>query len=86
MLWIPPGRAHGFRVLSESAQVPYKATSFYYPECERTLAWNDPEVNVNWELRRKRSCPPKVLTIHLFGMRTSLRNSGTTDPGLAFCD
>ena len=50
MFWIPPGFAHGFRVVSESAHVLYKATDFYHPECERTLAWNDPEVNVDWQL------------------------------------
>jgi dTDP-4-dehydrorhamnose 3,5-epimerase len=50
MLWIPAGFAHGFRVLSEKAHVLYKATDFYVPEHERTLAWNDPQVNVNWEL------------------------------------
>ena len=48
MLWIPAGFAHGFHVLSEDAHVLYKATDFYQPECERTLAWNDPEVNINW--------------------------------------
>ena len=42
MLWIPAGFAHGFRVLSEKAHVLYKATDFYAPEHERTLAWNDP--------------------------------------------
>jgi len=50
MLWIPPGLAHGFRVLSDGAHVLYKATDFYDRECERTLAWNDPEVNINWQL------------------------------------
>lgn len=50
MLWIPSGLAHGFRVLSESAHVLYKATDFYHPECERTLAWNDPEVGIDWQL------------------------------------
>ena len=50
MLWIPPGFAHGFRVLSDGAQVLYKATDFYHPECERTLAWNDPEVGIDWQL------------------------------------
>jgi len=50
MLWIPDGFAHGFRVLSENAHVLYKATDFYAPEHERTLAWNDPSVNINWEL------------------------------------
>jgi dTDP-4-dehydrorhamnose 3,5-epimerase len=50
MLWIPPGFAHGFRVISEKAHVLYKATDYYAPEQERTLAWNDPELKINWEL------------------------------------
>jgi dTDP-4-dehydrorhamnose 3,5-epimerase len=50
MLWIPAGLAHGFRVLSDEAQVLYKATDFYHPECERTLSWDDPDVNVKWQL------------------------------------
>lgn len=50
MLWIPPGFAHGFRVISESAHVLYKATEFYAPEHERTLAWNDPELKIDWRL------------------------------------
>jgi dTDP-4-dehydrorhamnose 3,5-epimerase len=50
MLWIPAGFAHGFRVLSEKAHVLYKATDFYSPEHERTLAWNDPQLEINWEL------------------------------------
>ena len=50
MMWIPAGFAHGFRVLSETAHVLYKATDYYAPEHERTLAWNDPELNIDWEL------------------------------------
>ena len=50
MLWIPVGFAHGFRVLSEKAHVLYKASNFYAPQHERTLAWNDPELSINWEL------------------------------------
>jgi dTDP-4-dehydrorhamnose 3,5-epimerase len=50
MFWIPPGFAHGFRVVSEGAHVLYKATDFYHPECERTLAWNDPAANIDWQL------------------------------------
>jgi dTDP-4-dehydrorhamnose 3,5-epimerase len=50
MLWIPPGLAHGFCVLSDIAQVLYKATDFYCPDAERTIAWNDPELNIRWEL------------------------------------
>ncbi len=50
MLWIPIGFAHGFRVLSEKANVLYKATDFYAPAYERTLAWNDLDLKINWEL------------------------------------
>jgi dTDP-4-dehydrorhamnose 3,5-epimerase len=50
MLWIPRGFAHGFRVLSEKAHVLYKATDYYAPAHERTLAWNDPELKIEWEL------------------------------------
>jgi dTDP-4-dehydrorhamnose 3,5-epimerase len=50
MLWIPAGFAHGFRVLSEKAQVLYKATDFYAPEHERTVIWNDASLKINWEL------------------------------------
>jgi dTDP-4-dehydrorhamnose 3,5-epimerase len=48
MLWIPPGFAHGFLVLSERAEVLYKATDFYAPAHERTLLWNDPELGIPW--------------------------------------
>jgi dTDP-4-dehydrorhamnose 3,5-epimerase len=50
MLWIPSGFAHGFRVVSEKADVLYKATDFYAPEHERTLAWDDPQLKIDWEL------------------------------------
>jgi dTDP-4-dehydrorhamnose 3,5-epimerase len=50
MLWIPAGFAHGFRVMSEKAQVLYKATDFYAPEHERTLAWNDAQLKIDWAL------------------------------------
>ncbi len=48
MLWIPPGFAHGFMVLSEGAEVLYKATGFYAPQHERTLLWNDPALKIEW--------------------------------------
>ena len=50
MLWIPAGFAHGFCVMSEKAQVLYKATDYYAPEHERTLAWNDPDLKIEWKL------------------------------------
>jgi dTDP-4-dehydrorhamnose 3,5-epimerase len=49
-LWIPPGFAHGFLVLSDWAEVAYKATDFYAPEFERCLLWNDPEIGINWPI------------------------------------
>jgi dTDP-4-dehydrorhamnose 3,5-epimerase len=50
MLWIPAGFAHGFLVTSEKAHVIYKATDYYAPEHERTIAWNDPDLNIAWNL------------------------------------
>lgn len=50
IIWIPPGFAHGFRVISEAAHVLYKATDYYAPEYERTLAWNDPDVKIDWKM------------------------------------
>jgi len=50
LLWIPPGFAHGFRVVSADAHVLYKSTDYYAPEWERTLAWNDPELKIDWQL------------------------------------
>jgi dTDP-4-dehydrorhamnose 3,5-epimerase len=50
MLWIPPGLAHGFRVVSDSAHVLYKATDYYLPEAERTVSWSDPDLKIDWQL------------------------------------
>ena len=50
-LWIPPGFAHGFLTLSETAEILYKATDFYAPECERCIAWNDPDIGIEWPLQ-----------------------------------
>jgi len=50
MLWIPPGFAHGFRVTMDNTHVLYKSTGFYAPEHERTLAWNDPALKIDWRL------------------------------------
>ena len=49
-LWIPPGVAHGFLVLSEASELVYKATDFYHPESEVCLAWNDTTVGIQWPL------------------------------------
>jgi dTDP-4-dehydrorhamnose 3,5-epimerase len=50
MLWVPPGFAHGFYVLSESADFLYKTTEFYAPEAERCVIWNDPDIAIDWPL------------------------------------
>ena len=50
MLWIPPKFAHGFVVLSESAELLYKTTDFYSPASERSLLWSDPALGIDWEL------------------------------------
>jgi dTDP-4-dehydrorhamnose 3,5-epimerase len=49
-LWIPPGFAHGFLVLSDSADFLYKTTDYYAPEHERRIAWNDPEIGIDWPI------------------------------------
>ncbi len=50
MLWVPPGFAHGFYVLSEQAEFVYKCTDFYAPEHERSIIWNDPSLAIDWPL------------------------------------
>jgi dTDP-4-dehydrorhamnose 3,5-epimerase len=50
MAWIPAGFAHGFVVRSESAEFLYKTTDYYAPEHERSIAWNDPDIAVDWQL------------------------------------
>jgi dTDP-4-dehydrorhamnose 3,5-epimerase len=49
-LWVPPGFAHGFVVLSERAQFLYKTTDYWFPEYERSLLWNDPTVGIDWPI------------------------------------
>jgi dTDP-4-dehydrorhamnose 3,5-epimerase len=49
-LWIPPGFAHGFLVTSDSAEFLYKTTDYWYPEHERSLLWNDPEIGIEWPI------------------------------------
>ena len=55
-MWVPPGFAHGFVVLSESADFLYKTTDYYAPEHERCIAWNDPAIGVQWPVLG----PPQV--------------------------
>jgi dTDP-4-dehydrorhamnose 3,5-epimerase len=49
-MWIPPGFAHGFYVISDWAEIFYKATDYYAPQWERTLCWNDPDLGITWPL------------------------------------
>lgn len=49
-IWVPPGFAHGFYTLSETAEVEYKVTDYYYPEYDRTLLWNDKSLNIPWKI------------------------------------
>jgi dTDP-4-dehydrorhamnose 3,5-epimerase len=49
-MWVPAGLAHGFLVISESAEFLYKTTDYYYPEFERSLLWSDPDIGIVWPL------------------------------------
>jgi len=49
-MWVPPGFAHGFVVLSESAEFLYKTTDYWYPDHERSLAWNDAAIGIEWPI------------------------------------
>lgn len=64
-MWIPPGFAHGFLVLSETADFLYKTTDYYAPEHERSLLWNDPQVGVDWPLD---GIEPKLAAKDLAGL------------------
>ncbi len=58
-LWVPPGFAHGFVVTSETAEVLYKTTDYWAPEHERSLAWNDPSLGIDWPLDGAPTLSPK---------------------------
>ncbi len=51
IIWVPPGFAHGFQVLSDSAEFEYRCTDYYAPEHERTLRWDDPDIGIDWPLQ-----------------------------------
>jgi dTDP-4-dehydrorhamnose 3,5-epimerase len=58
-VWVPPGFAHGFLVLSDSADFLYKTTEYYAPDYERCIAWNDPEIGIDWPLTSEPSLSAK---------------------------
>lgn len=58
-LWIPPGFAHGFLTLSDSAELLYKATAYWCKDLERRIAWDDPELAIAWPLNVKPQLSPK---------------------------
>ena len=64
-MWIPPGLAHGFLVLSEAAEFLYKTTDYYAPEMERCLRWDDPRVNIAWPLNGR---PPQLSAKDMQGL------------------
>lgn len=59
-LWVPPGLAHGFVVLSESADFLYKTTDYYAPAFERSLLWNDPAIGIEWPLAAHGIAAPQL--------------------------
>ena len=58
-LWVPPGLAHGFLVLSKTADFLYKTTDYYAPEYERCIAWNDPAIGIDWPIEMEPSLSAK---------------------------
>jgi len=58
-MWIPAGFAHGFSVISDRAEVVYKATDYYAPEHERTIIWNDPVLGIDWRVAGAPRLSPK---------------------------
>ena len=65
--WVPPGFAHGFLVLNDSAEFLYKTTDYYAPEHERCIHWNDPDLAIRWPLQDETPsllpCLPKTLRV-----------------------
>ena len=75
-LWIPPGLAHGFLVLSDTAEFLYKTTDFYAPEHERCILWNDPVLDIRWPL----SGPPVLSGRDAAGLPFQVATAGASPP------
>ena len=71
-LWIPEGFAHGFYVLSESAEFLYKTTNYFSPEHDQSIAWNDQQINIKWPLTIAPSLSKKDETAQCLNDKTSL--------------
>jgi dTDP-4-dehydrorhamnose 3,5-epimerase len=78
-LWIPPGLAHGFIVLSETAEVIYKASRYYAPTHERSLLWNDPAINISWPVDRNPILSSKDAQGHSFAALPGVRRRHDTE-------
>jgi dTDP-4-dehydrorhamnose 3,5-epimerase len=59
IFWVPEGFAHGFLVLSDRAEFLYKTTNYYYPQYEKTIAWNDADLGIDWPLETPPILSPK---------------------------
>lgn len=71
MLWVPPGFAHGFAVLSDEAEVIYKCTTLWHRESDRSILWNDPEIGIDWgvtdaEISAKDAAAPPLREAEVF--------------------
>lgn len=77
MLWVPKGFAHGFLVLSDEAELLYKASDFYAPASDRTLLWNDPDVAIAWPGSEQIGFAPKLSAKDAAGKR--LRDADAFD-------
>ena len=75
--WVPAGFAHGFVVLSDSADFLYKTTDYYAPEFERCIAWNDPSIGIDWQLKSHGIADPQLSAKDIKGIAL---NEAMTDP------
>lgn len=73
-IWVPEVFAHGFVVLSETAEFLYKTTDFYAPEYERSVAWNDPDIAIAWPIHVEPTYLPKINKLNHYPQRSILHN------------
>jgi dTDP-4-dehydrorhamnose 3,5-epimerase len=82
LLWIPEGFAHGFLVLSDTAEVLYKTTDFYYPAGERSILWNDPTLNITWPLEALSGVQPSISPKDNLGALFTAADLPPVDPAI----